>query len=124
MSSTTFEAPEARKRNGNGFRNFIPDKISPPPVSSGHGSALAFGKWLFGFPGIWPWNALYLGIGIATWTWATPPALDDEDLRTLVGRRHLLLRNLALTLAFTAPGFSGSMSSVLRALTLNTTADG
>jgi len=69
MSSTTFEAPEARKRKREPVPGFRPGKISPPPVFVTPWSALAFGKWLFGFPGyLWPWNVLYLGIGIATWT--------------------------------------------------------
>jgi hypothetical protein len=100
MSSTTFEAPEARKRKREPVPGFRPGKISPPPVFVRPWSALAFGKWLFGFPGyLWPWNVLYLGIGIATWTWATPSL---ETMKTIepwwVGA--VLARNLALTLAF------------------------
>lgn len=100
MSSTAVEGQERKARKRERIPEFRPAKVSVAPLFVWPWSAPTFLKWLFGFPGyLWPWNALYLGIALIAWTWATPSL---EAMKTFepwwIGA--IFLRNLALTLAF------------------------
>ncbi len=60
----------------------------------------ALPRWLLGLPGyLFPWNAFYALVALASWLWLTPSA---ETLRTLEPGWILLLvlRNSTLTLLF------------------------
>ena len=53
-------------------------------------------KWAFGWPGfLWPYNALWLAITVATWLWLTPSLAAMQTIEAWwVGL--LLVRNLAI----------------------------
>src|SRR5262245_37195473 len=100
MTSAIVESPEAKGRRRERITEFRRGKISVPPVFVWPWSARSFVKWLFGFPGyLWPWNGLYLGIALITWTWATP-SLDSMKTLEPWWIGAIFLRNLALTSAF------------------------
>jgi sterol desaturase/sphingolipid hydroxylase (fatty acid hydroxylase superfamily) len=98
--SMTVEAPpDSGRRKRERPPEFHPGKISPPPLFVRPWSAAAFAKWLVGFPGyLWPWNALYFAIALATWTWATP-SLETMRVFSPGWVAAILARNYLLTLA-------------------------
>src|SRR5579871_6505028 len=72
--------------------------IEIPPFFVWPPRPLAFLKSVFGIPGyLWPWNALYMAIALATWLFATP---DLSTMRSLGAGwiMHIFLRNLFLIL--------------------------
>lgn len=72
--------------------------IALPPTIAWPPRPRATLRWLFGFPGyLWPMNALWLAIALATWAWLTPPL---DTMRTLEPGwiAGLLARNAALVL--------------------------
>jgi sterol desaturase/sphingolipid hydroxylase (fatty acid hydroxylase superfamily) len=100
MSDITLGAPpQPSKRKRERAPEFHPGKISSPPVFVRPWSASAFAKFVFSFPGyLWPWNALYLAIALATWTWATPSFASMRAF-SLWWVGAILVCNYALTLA-------------------------
>ena len=89
----------ANNRNARG--DWRPDQlIKLPPIYAWPPRPFTIAKWFVGFPGyLWPLNALVLLISAATWYWLTP---DLEQMKTLEiwWIALLLVRNLALTLAY------------------------
>jgi sterol desaturase/sphingolipid hydroxylase (fatty acid hydroxylase superfamily) len=87
--------PRPRKRERpQDYKPAEPTRI--PPLFAWPWSLTAFVKWAFGFPGyLWPFNAIYLAIALATWTWLTPSL---EMMKSLapgwIGL--ILIRNAAL----------------------------
>lgn len=62
------------------------------------GAALAFFKWLFGYPGsILPWNLFYAAVGVVSWLYLTPP-LDAMRSFSASWITYLLARNAFLVL--------------------------
>src|SRR5579884_2153679 len=97
MSSAAESVKGARRRQK--VQDYWPGPIVPPPLFVWPWRPVAFLKWVFGFPGyLWPWNALYLPIAVATWYWLTP---DLVAMRTIHAWwiAAILLRNALLILA-------------------------
>jgi sterol desaturase/sphingolipid hydroxylase (fatty acid hydroxylase superfamily) len=73
-----------------------PEPTHTPPLFRWPWSPVAFSKWVFGFPGyLWPWNAAYVLIALATWFWLTP---DMARLKTFEAGwiAFILVRNAGL----------------------------
>ncbi|MGI9475308.1 MAG: sterol desaturase family protein, partial [Hyphomicrobiaceae bacterium] len=78
-----------------------PDQlIKLPPIYAWPLRPLVISKWFVGFPGyLWPLNAIVLAITLVTWFLLTP---DLAQMKTVEfwWIAWLLVRNLALTIAF------------------------
>lgn len=58
-------------------------------------------KFFFGFPGyLWPWNAIFIGIAIATWAFTQPDLSRMAEFR-IDWIAQIYVRNLGLLLLFT-----------------------
>jgi len=81
-----------------------PDPVRYAPLCAWPPRLGALLKWLWGYPGfLWPWNAVYLLIALATWFWLQPPL---ERCATFAPGwiAQVFLRNLGL-LWLTAGGW-------------------
>lgn len=75
-------------------------RIALPPIYAWPPRPRAVAKWLFGFPGfLWPMNSLTLSIAVVTWCFLTPDLAAMKSFEAW-WIAILLLRNLALVLAF------------------------
>jgi sterol desaturase/sphingolipid hydroxylase (fatty acid hydroxylase superfamily) len=73
-----------------------PEPTRIPPLFAWPWSPTGFLRWVFGVPGyLWPFNAIYLAIALATWSWLTPSL---ETMKTLSPGwiASILIRNAAL----------------------------
>lgn len=74
----TTAATEIRNARGD-WRPAEP--IALPPTIAWPPRPRAIARWLFGFPGyLWPMNALWLALTLASWHWLTP---DLASMRTV-----------------------------------------
>lgn len=90
MSEITYGERDAR---GN-WRPAEPVRL--PPVHARPFEVRPFMTWLFGFPGfLWPQNAFWLGLTLATWFWLTPELATMATLEPgWIGL--ILVRNVGL----------------------------
>lgn len=93
----TIETSNTRDASGD-WRPAEPIRL--PPIYSWPLRPRAVAKWMFGFPGyLWPMNSLTLAITLVTWLLLTPElaAMKTFEVWWVA---LLLVRNLALVLAF------------------------
>ncbi len=70
--------------------------IALPPTIAWPPRPRAIARWLLGFPGyLWPMNALWLAITLASWAWLTPGLATMKEFEA-GWIAAILLRNLAL----------------------------
>lgn len=73
-------------------------RIGLPPIHARPFKTVPFLKWLLGFPGfLWPLNAFWLGLTLATWVWLTP-AMAEMVTFEMWWVALVFARNTALTL--------------------------
>jgi sterol desaturase/sphingolipid hydroxylase (fatty acid hydroxylase superfamily) len=88
-------SPTSSERNASGeWRPEQPIKLAP--INDWPLKPVKLAKWAFGWPGfMWPYNALWLAVTVATWLWLTPSLAAMQTIETWwVGL--IFARNLAI----------------------------
>jgi sterol desaturase/sphingolipid hydroxylase (fatty acid hydroxylase superfamily) len=115
-------SPTSSERNASGeWRPEQPIKLAP--INDWPLKPVKLAKWAFGWPGfMWPYNALWLAVTVATWLWLTPSLAAMQTIEAwwvgetyrftlkpfIKGARHFLFRdqvrdNMLRTLAVAVP---------------------